>query len=519
MEAYLLATRLFIRQTCDIKIYRKQFENEPERYMLVEDYLVIFPNDNLNAQNGLIDVLSFNDALKVQMLLLIQVNIGLIFLQGELITFAKIYESLNFKLLIKKYPVKELLFHLYELQKSPGIVTFLQINSFKDLEFNEILLHKEPNSCLANYWEYITEYFFAATVIEKQCLLLEDCPKEIPLWLYRLCIVDKELLLNNLNDFVDNNKEHFPRRIMFGYEGFRDLKVACSTGNPVLKTENRRDRRRPIVYTTNTIVQPAPKTKKAKIARPVVVNTCEFCKRKEPCIECDTPCSSDDFTTCHESIGGGHWCKDALNILQKEKNRKKKEEIQALYCKNGDIVIGYRLNNMLFTCQGHVFDTRGAFLCCPTLPEIHSTSKDPVKCVSLRLYVYNDKSYRLGTVTKNMKVLTGDDVYKDFKMQVDSCILGLHTSVKKIKAKKDNVVTEYSFYGNALCMKIKVNDMETPFKKSSIRVFHVWKSKTGKFQEPVPEKETNYCISYGILENVEKYLYDSIEIEYTITNN
>jgi hypothetical protein len=493
MEKYLRESRLFVFNATSLDELKKAFINQPEQYILKEDYNLIFPNDLI--QSTLVDILALNDFRKVQMLLLIQVNIALLFLKGDLITFNKIYNTINLDKLIKKYPIKKLLFYLYELYLAPGIIQFLVQSIFDvNLDLVQIIQYKEPTLCLnEEYWQYIDSCFYTACQIEKVCLN-KNYPKEIPYWLYRLIVIDKYLPLNSLVEFITKNQHHFiPSRSIYGYDGFVDLKIACSQGKEIAI---QRDRKRPISTSSST---PIKKKKKRKVVVLFTNNDppkCELCINKQPCFACDIACTDPKFTACHEDEGGEHLCKDDRNRIDKE--RRRDGEVQFITLKNGKQLQGYRMNNMIFTCKGHSFNTTGKYVHCPTVSELHN-----VLSVSLRLYVYDNTQYRFGTLKTSMRVLEGENVYDDFVIKQDCSILPMQMQLQQIVADE----TTFTFSDNK---KIIINGDETKYKKSSIRVYKIWDSITTKFHEALPIEDTKYCISYGILEDVQKTMFNSI---------
>lgn len=525
MESYLLESRRFVIKTTNKTFFINKYANQPERFMLLEDYKTIFPNDeildDIMSNEKLVDILKIQESFKIQMLLLIQINVSLFFIHtSELISLRLIFEKINVFELAKKYTLTKLLFYLYELYTSPGIVEFLKINNFNNLELKHVMENKHPTFTLQNYWENIFVSLFEACEIENFFITFENqLPKEIPYWTYRLIILEDYLPLQGLNNFILINFKKIQK--CKTYENFRTLKVSNAFGNVstlerlVLKETRQSSSSSSIIQPLqqitikktlkrNTTTTKSPSIKKKKNSPPPqpVRITCPLCLTNQPCFACNTPCSA-----CHYMEGGEHLCKDDRNTLNKEVHRDAIR--QELSLKNGQKLKGYRLNNMVFEVKGHLFDTTKLYCHCPSVPELHQlTAPEPVWSVSLRLYVYDNKQYRLGTLKHhNMRVIEGDDVYADFKIYTDASMVPIQPPIKQIIAIKNDKSTIFSFEEK----KLLINEIESNYKKSSIRVYRVWNSISGKFHEELPPK-TEYCISYGILDNVEKKIFDSVSI-------
>lgn len=489
MEKYLIENRLFVYNVCDINKYKKHFSNQPEQFVLFEDYQLLFPFNKIQHENGLVDIFELKNELQIQMLLLIQLNIGLIFIKtNTIVPFRVIYT--NICELFKKYSTKQVLFYLYELHTSPGIVQFLHINK-TGVDIAKAIEYKNPTICLPNYWEKIEDCFYMACLIENYCKDLAET--EVAYWIYCMVVVDEDLPIHSVAEFISTNQHNFAKRIAYGYEGIRDLKISCAYGRSSTIQEPSRKRLTTTTSSSTTQIQKKKKT---------IVNmstTCELCINKQPCEECDTPCTHKDFTACHFSIGGFHLCKDGRNIMDKEKRHD--GDIQAITLKDGQKAQGFRLNNMEFICKNHKINTMSKLVHCPTIPELHNSALS----ISLRLYVINGQKFRFGTLKTNMRILEGD--LDDITMITDSSIYPMQLHIKEIIGESEGKKVRFDMSHESKMLVI--DGIETEYKRSSIRVYKTWKSVSKKFCEVVPE-EVNYCISYGILDDVQKQFFKNI---------
>jgi len=505
VETYLKECRLFISQ-CNVAAELKQrFKNTPEQYILYEDYMLLFPSSVIPNQS-LINILDLDDGAEIQMMLLIQINMAILFLcVNDIVPFHVVCDKINVVGLIKKYPLKDVLFYLCELYTNPGVVSFLHVNSIKDLKIKDALLYKSGSYCLDNFWEHVTDYFYTACQVEKACIHKPYQNTPIPLWMYHLIVEDRDLPLCSLNEFVQSNEHLFIQRIRFGYNGFRDLKVANAYSPPVTN-EKRRERHKEerVIEHKEEIKTPRIKKKKPIETSVRVINMCVLCASKQSCLECDIPCTDPNFTACHEDIGGGHFCKDARNVLNKLKRRDGVTQFLTIKA-TGQQVKGYVLTNMIFTCKGRLFNTMDAKCYCPDVLEIHEKELS----VSLRLYVYDDKQYRLGTLTTSMLLFEGP--LSDLKIHLDCSVLPMQMDLKDVVGTMDGVKTTFELPRENKSM-LMIDGNASIYKKSSIRVYKLWESKTGEFNEPLPEREDEikYCVTYGILENIQKKFFDSI---------
>jgi hypothetical protein len=484
MESYLLQ----LRTTLDFID-----DDVPFRYIIASDYVYLYNIKDINDVENLIDVLKVTQD-KKETLLLYVINIALIYYKTSILyTIEELVIKYEIKTLQEKFNTHDILLNLYEIVIYPTVLRFLLVTKV-DTSLDDMIKHKSKTVFLNNYWNFIDINFYAACQIEtmeinKHCTVILHNEKYIHYWLYCLMCYDQVISEYSIGSFI--NDENF----YHSTKSYHDLKQLALS-----KTYNIKMKR--VRYI-------APKPIKVIVPKPININTCYLCQTKQPCLHmgCSRTYGSEQFKVCHYQKMAFHGCEIHANALDKETRRdtdkqtlmiRVTDNIKHIFPDKDMVTLnGYRLNNVLVYFKNNIIDTRDVFCKSPEFPSL-----DGIKSVSLRVFVYDDLYYTLGTID-DMTVCCGY-VSEDIVVMEDASIN----------------TTEKNKYIEAMCngKKIKfdlsqtyiiIDDVMTEHKSTSIRIFNAWKTDEGNRQFQGPLKKQYYYIFVGILNHTVKYkVYD-----------
>lgn len=501
MEKHLLELRNYVICCDDAHTI---IEKEACRFMTNDDYQYLFPDGPLVNLEGLVDILDEKDPAILKMLLMFSINIALCYFNtNKFITIKQIYTEYELSALILKFSIVDLLSYLFEIISNRALLKFLLITNVTD-DLHVLIKYKSKSILIPGYWEKIYDNFIVAARVEEMeinnhCKTLNE--SDIHYWLFVLIAHDRCLSLETVAEFICDS--HFFRSSS-SYEKLKQLRINQMYGKlrqprAVYSIAEMPKRPRKKYYSSSESEEEEEEEKKPK------KTPCSLCEAKQPCVvkDCGLFFGTNEFPVCRYNNDGFHGCKVHDNALNKEgeKNaRKQRLEVKVTgFLKNvfpnEEYVImqGYRLDNMVFIINGAKTNTLGTY-CVSDIPELNG-----VLSVSLRLYLYNYTFYSLGVV-ENMKINKGN--IKDVEVLEDNSILKFDPKEKKyLEVLLDNNEKMTLDFQHTY---LWINNKETSFKSTAIRIFQAWKNDNDKiFLGEI--KQQYYYIVVGTRKNTKKY--------------